>query len=284
VDEVKGVPTQTEIEAAAAQYQAHQAQLAAQHQQTEQPPEGIDPELFQALKNPKVQAALQQQLDGAEKARAQYAQAAWQSAQLAAASLVSGTPELAGIPFENYPTAIAMLERTAPMKAAEIKQHISRVQQLYEVAQGARADQARLEQQKQTAQLQSWRAQEAAKFDRWQSRPENAARAKAVGAQAAELFQSEYGVSRQELQALAQTQPLLHSEIGQRLIIDALSYRQALKTATQNPARSVPPVQRPGVAGTYRLSGDADAAAAEFNRNPNPRTAAKMLAAQRRAS
>jgi hypothetical protein len=284
IDEAHGRPTQTAQEEALAEWRAQQQQAQQQAEQPA-PPDGIDPALYEAMKHPEVQRAIQEKFDGAEKARQQYAQATFQSAQLAAASLIASVPELQGLDPSQYGTALEIVSRQNPQKGAEIRQHFSRIEQLFNIAQQAKAQEAQLEQQKAAATLQSWRAQEAAKFDRWQARPENAARAKAVGAQAAELFQSEYGVSRQQLQALAQSQPLLHSEIGQRLIIDALSYRQALRTATANPARApLPPVQKPGVSrGNYHDS-DVESARSEFLSNPNPRSAARMIAARRRAS
>ena len=87
VDSAKGVPTQAEQEEALLKW--HQEQLAAQQQQEahqSQRPQGMDEDLYKALSNPKVQQALQAEISQTEQARKAYAEGAFRSAQIAAAS------------------------------------------------------------------------------------------------------------------------------------------------------------------------------------------------------
>ena len=281
VDSAKGVATETEVADWVAQQQAQQLQQA----QAEPPPPGVDAELYALIRdNPKVSAALQAEVAQVTRAQQHFTQAASESTRLAFLSVVASVPELSGLHPSQYATALDIVSRQNPQRGLEIRQHLTGSVSFTKQHAGAR-QQSKIEQQKSAAQLQSCGHKSSVRSMAGCSRER--ARAKAVGTQVAELFQSEYGVSRAELTALAQSQPLLHSDVGQRLIIDALSYRQALKTATANPARApLPPVHRPGTApARYSGSdGDVEQLRAEFTRNANPRTAARWLAAQRRAS
>jgi hypothetical protein len=81
-----------------AQAQAQESQPEPQSAQTEQPQpvDGLDPDIAQALQNPKIRQALEAEVQAAEQARVQYANAARQAAQLAGASLLASFPRISG--------------------------------------------------------------------------------------------------------------------------------------------------------------------------------------------
>jgi hypothetical protein len=128
---------------AEAQQPQPEAQTAEQRQ--------VDP-LQQALSDPRIRAALEQEVAQVESARQQYATATWQAAQLAAGSLFASYPELMNFNSQQLPIALATIEKTDPVKAAKIQAHIGQVQQLYQASQAIQAQQ----QQQQAAQLAAW--------------------------------------------------------------------------------------------------------------------------------
>ena len=78
----------------------------------------------------------------------------------------------------------------------------------------------------------------------------------------------------------------MNSNLGMQILLDAISYRHAQRSAFRSAPKPVPAVQRPGHApARYSGSdGDVDAASHDFARNPTARNAARMVAARRRAS
>jgi hypothetical protein len=138
------------------------ADLAAEQQQSD-----IDPEIAQALSNPKIRAALEAEVNAAEQSRAQYAQATRQAAQLSAAALLSFAPELNGINAENIPGALALIAKTNPARAMEIEAQYARTKALLSASQQAERAQQQIQAQRaatQQQQLRAWVAAEEAKF------------------------------------------------------------------------------------------------------------------------
>jgi hypothetical protein len=132
-----------------------------QLQAAEQPalPDGVDPEIAQALQNPKIRSALEAEVQSAEAARVQYANATRTAAQLAGASLLASFPELANVPTNHLQTAISVIAASNPERAAQINAALERTQALYNAsvqAQNAQqqiaAQHAALEQQR----VQHW--------------------------------------------------------------------------------------------------------------------------------
>ena len=285
LDEVTGVATTAEVDAWIEQQKAAQQQTVTDNPPP--PPPGVNEELYTLLmKNPVAAKALEAEVAQVTKAQKQFADAAEQNARFLAASLVADIPELQNLDLSQYGLALDIVAKSNPQRAADLRARFSKIEQLYQVSQHARAQQTQAQAQSEQARLQSWRAQETGKFDRWvASNPQNAQRVKAVLPQAAELL-AEYGMSKADVEFL-RSQPLVQSDIGSRILLDAMTYRQALRTATSNRAAApVLPVQRPGTAPARYSAGDGDvdAASQEFRRNPTPRNAARMVAARRRAS
>jgi hypothetical protein len=164
---------------------------------------------------------------------------------------------------------------------------LERVGQLYNAS--AQAQQVQLQQQQQRAaaeqqQLKAWAAEQDAIFQREVAVKESPARMQEITQNVVELAQ-EYGVSKEELAHVWQTQPVLRSAAFQRMLVDAAKYRMAQKQIANKAAPPpVPPVQRPGVSAPR--SGDDGVAKAlkAFSNDPSPKAAANLLMAKRAAS
>jgi hypothetical protein len=249
------------------------AEQPAEQQQPQDPNEVIR----QALEHPAIRAAVEQEIAGAEQARATYAQAARQSAQMAAAALLSQHPELASLSAQELPHAINAIRSVNPQKATEIEAQLNRAKSLYDAS--VQAQQA--QQQIQAQRLQEWAAQQDAVFEREVASKETPERMQKITENVVELAQ-EYGVSREELFSAWQSQPILRSAAFQRMMVDAAKYRMAQKEVVNKIDRSAPPVQRPGVSQPRDPNGDAiQGALSKFRSDPSPQNAAKLLLARR---
>jgi hypothetical protein len=263
------------------QQQQQQAQAQAAEPQIEQPqpslPDGVDPEIAQALQNPKIRAALEAEVQAAEQARIQYAQGSRQAAQLAAAATLAQFPELANLSAAELPHAVNAIRQVNPAKATEIEAQLNRVKSLSEASQQAVAAQ----QQIQAQRLQEWVQAEDQKFSAATAH-ESPETMRKISEAAVDLAE-EYGVSRQELAALWQSQPLLRSSAFQRIMADAARYRMAQRTVAEKKYTALPPVQRPGTAPLRNSDGDVESAMKHFRSQPSVDNAVQLLVASRAA-
>jgi hypothetical protein len=246
--------------------------------QPQQPADGVDPEIAQALQNPKIRAALEAEVSAAEQARVAYQQGALNAARISAPSMLSQWPELAQLSAEQLPHALAAIKAVDPAKATAIETQFNRTSQLWQAARQAEAAQ----QQIQAQQVKAWAAEQDKIFEREVASKETPARMQEITNNVVELAQ-EYGVSKDELIAAWQSQPILKSAAFQRMMVDAAKYRMAQKAVPEKISRPVPPVQRPGTS-QPRDDGDVSGAMRAFNANPSPQSAAKLLMARRAAN
>jgi hypothetical protein len=254
---------------------------AAEAQQPEQPPPpGVDPEIAQALNNPKIRAALEAEVQSAEQARAAFAQGARQAAQVAAASVLANYPELANVPTAQLQTAIASIAQVNPQRAIEINAALGRTQALY--AASVQAEQA--QKQLHAQRIQEWTKAEEAKFEREVLSKESPATVEKLKQAMPQIIQEDYGISRDDLVHALQTNPALRSSAFQAVLLDALKFRTAQREVASKIARPVPPVQKPGVSQPRSNDGEVDAAIAKFRSDPNPKNAAALLIARRAAN
>jgi hypothetical protein len=249
-------------------------------QQTQQPVEAQQPdptaEIRQVLEqHPAVRQALESELQQTEATRAAYAQQARQAAQVAAAAVLSQWPSLANLSAQELPHAISAIAKTDPATAAQIQGQLNRVQSLYDASVQAQKAQEKI----QAQQFQSWVAEQDAAFDREVTSKETPETMRKIGENVIALAE-EYGVSKQELGALWQSQPLLRAAPFQRMMADAARYRMAQREAVNKIDRSVPPVQRPGTS-QPRGDGEVTAALNKFRSEPSVANAAKLLQARR---
>jgi hypothetical protein len=244
-----------------------------------QPVDGVDPEIAQALQNPKIRAALEAEVNAAENARQQFAQQARAAAQLSAASLFSFAPELASLTTEQFPHAMAAIAKVNPARAAEIQAQLQRTESLYKASQQAEAQRAATQQQ----QLKAWTDQQDAIFEREVASKETPARMQEITQNVLELAE-EYGVSREELISAWKSQPIMRSSAMQRVFVDAARYRMAQKNLATHRSNPVPPVQRPGVSQPRNSTDSIDSALKQFRSDASVDNAVKLLMARRAAN
>jgi hypothetical protein len=238
--EAKGQPEIPPVQPDAPQPQAEVA---------DQPVNGVDPDLAKLLETkPHVREQLEAPLRQAAQVQATYAAATREMAAMAGASILASFNELNGLTAEQLPVAMQVIEKQNPQRALEIKAHLAHANQIYAAAM--QASQAQQAQQAQIvdAQWKQFTQSEDAAFDAAMSKRGVAkSEIKAAGEEIINAA-AEHGISKEGLWQLYQTQPILRSAAFQELLLDAAKYRLAQRTARAEPARTLPPVQRPGVA------------------------------------
>jgi hypothetical protein len=242
----------------------------------EQPalPDGVDPDIANALSNPKIRAALEAEVQAAEQARIQFAQGARQAAQLAAAAVLSNYPELANLNAQELPHAVNAIRQVNPQKAMEIETQLNRAKSLYDASQQAENAQRQIQAQR----IQEWaKAQDHAYDAMVNDSPETKSK---LGAEAIAMLK-EYGATDDEIAAAWHSPSAFRSAVGQRVLRDAAAYRLAQREAANKVARPVPPVQRPGTAPLRNSDGDVDAAMKHFRSSPSVDSAVALLQARR---
>jgi hypothetical protein len=252
------------------------AHMAAEEPQPQQP--GIDPEIQQALANPKVRAALEAEVQAAESARQQFAQQARAAAQISAAAMFSQWPELASLTTEQLPHALAAIQKVDPSKATAIQAQLSRTQQLWQASRQAEAQRAATQQQ----QLDAWTKAEDAKFEKEVFAKETPETRQKLQAALPEIIEKDYGISRDDFAFAVKNTPVLRSVAFQKILLDASKYRLAQREVVNKIDRSTPPVQRPGVASPHRGNDSGvDAALRQFRSEASVDNAVKLLMARR---
>ena len=275
----------------AEQLAAAKAAAEASLQQYQDGVDRLDPEVQKLLQHPKLVAAVQQELAAAEQAKQQHIAQAEQArqayikqtldaAKIAAATTIASFGELQGLSGDQIPTAIAVIQKQNPERAQTIINHLQHVQQLYNVSETVRAQQAQFEQQ----QINNWIQNEDQKFSQWAAKPENAPRVQAVRSDGLSLLQSEYGLTKADIQAI-NSNPAFRSVAAMQILTDALAFRRAQKTAMQAPAsaRAIPPVQRPGTSSYRSSDSGVEAARQSFMKSPDVKNAVALLRARRSA-
>ena len=270
---------QLQVEQPQPQQPDPQAQQAAEWARAAEQ-QGIDPEIAQAIANPKIRAALEAEISQVETARGQYAQAALQAAQLAGAATFAAFPELANLSAGELPTAIRLIAARDPARAQAIEQHVQRTQALYQASQQAAAQQQQIAAQR----MASWAQNEDQRFEQSIAR-ENPETVRAVRENVVSVLETEYGIDKNELKQLWDSQPLLRTAAAQRLLFDVTRMKLAERDVANKRHNPIPQVQRPGTSQPKVSHSDGEIAAALklFNSDPNPKNAAALLVARRNA-
>jgi hypothetical protein len=253
--------------------------VEAQQPEQQQPEQidGVHPDVVAALQNEHVRNALSAEVQQAEQARQAYQQATLQAAQLSAASLFSFAPELANMSAQELPGALRLISQQSPERAAAINAHIQRTSNLYQASQQAAAQQ----QQLQNQQMERWAETQDQQFESTIAK-ENPETIRQVKNSVAEVLETEYGIDKDTLRQLYQTQPFLRQASTQRLLFDLTKAKLAERSIATKLDRSVPPVQHHGTSSGVRGGDDGVAAAlARFNANPTPQNGAALLGARR---
>jgi hypothetical protein len=231
---------------------AEQQRLAAEAQQkTPEPPtqDQAMADLQKIAENPVVRQYLEAQAAQTHQMQQQFVQATQQAANLTLQATLHEFPELQGISAAELPTAFKLMEAKDPERGKAARAAVTRTAMQLQHAQALQAEQARQYQQQSAAQWEQYRAQHDAEFMRHV--PEMADREKAPQLQRQALeYLEELGLKRDEIAHLYNNS-FMRDHRFQRALLDASKYRasqRAISDAARNSNKSVPPVQKPGVA------------------------------------
>jgi hypothetical protein len=242
-------------------------------------PDGLDPEVAKALEHPQVRQAIEEQIGEATKVREGYSQAINTADAMTRATFMSEIPELSGLEPAQFEQGLAMLQQVDPPRFQKAMNLLGRFHQIQTAQQQHHQYQAHVERQnferqaiKEDARLEAMIANE------------DPARVKAVKAEVPAYFTEVLGLDRNTLRNLYHN-PVFRSAEAQRMLFDAISYRVMMKGPKAVAARSLPTVQRPGVAQPRMAPGTADLqrASAAFDRDPSVKNAGRLMEARSRA-
>jgi hypothetical protein len=221
------------------QPQQQSAEQPVEAPQPEAPPEasapqGLDPDVQAALSNPKVRAAIEQPLLQAHQAQQAYTQGLTELAVHTTAYLAAEIPEFQGLNLQQIAASLDIMERQNPSRAAEIRQRFTAARSLAQEAQ--RVQQAAHVQQKQMEAAQ-WQNYVKANDDAFAKATANES-PETMRAAGEEVLRAcaEYGIDRNTVMALYQSDPVMRSAPFQKMMVDAAKFRMAQRTALANPA------------------------------------------------
>ncbi|ANW02250.1 hypothetical protein [Bradyrhizobium icense] len=204
-----------------------------------EPTSGLDPKLEEALKHPQVREAVEAELKTASQSREAYTAGLENARVYALASLGEVVPHLAGLPPLQFEQGLAVLSQIDPPAFQSAMNILGRVHAITQAQQ-------QHQQQRSYAEHQDLRTFKAA---------EDAKLAESLGAERGlvqqyqskvEPYLKSLGMRPDEMQALANDRTV-NSALGQRVLLDAMRYREIMNAPKSFPARDIPSVQRPGV-------------------------------------
>ncbi len=206
-------------------------------------PGELDAEIAKALKHPQVREAVEQELGKAAQAHQQYSSAVDVAQQFAVASFMEQFPELAQLSPEHLQQGLEALSQVNPERFDSAMRTLTRVSNLQQ-------EQMHIQQQQQQQRRQELSAYKDAEWAKFQEAVPNLP--KNFGDDL-RTYAAEIGVNNRDLQYLMETQPFVHSAPFQRMLHDAVMYRNIQKAKGEVLKKPVPTVLRPGVS---RSSGE----------------------------
>jgi len=210
----------------------------------EQASSQLDPDLEKLMQHPQVRLALEEKVGEVDRARQSYVEGLNVALQVAQTSFVSQFPELAGLPAAQLPTALAQMAQQDPAKFSRVQAIIEGSEQLL----ARRQQETRRQQEAGRHHFQAYARGE-------DSRLETMLKGEPVEvrqAVAQEITASAKagGIQPDELHRLFESEPLMRNATFQHMMYDAAKYRLMIKAKDAVAARPLPPVQRPGMAGS----------------------------------
>ena len=238
----------------------------------QQPIDGLDPKIAEAMAHPQVRQAIEQELGKAHAAQQAADEQRSQSYALNQAAITAVAPELAELAPHQLADGIATLAQVAPERAQAIinlvKSGAAIEMQMLQAAQQREAEGQR--------QFQAHKAYEDAKFN----------------ATVGKLSQSDYeavrsyatgvlGLTAEDAKAL-QNNPVAVDHRFQRALLDASRYHAMQSAPKSLPTRALPPVVRPGTSsGAPRDDTGAQIAALSRQLDAAPTEAAQLKIAEK---
>jgi hypothetical protein len=267
------------------QFQAEQVQPQPESIPYQQQPSGLDPEVAQALQNPKVRQALEAEVAQTITARQQYVEAIEQTKDVAAHAVLAHFPELAGLSGHDQALTLKLMATQNPPRFQQAIGELQQVQTLHNQTLQFRQQEAQRQAAEYKTNWSKYEKAEDAAFER--AAPEMADRetTRKNGDIAVATLRN-VGFSDQDLARAwnGEVSISMRDHRAQLLILKAAKYDEAQR-ATAHPVRNVPQVQRPGVA-TLRGERD-DVRLADLSnrleRTGSPKDAAALLIAKRAA-
>jgi hypothetical protein len=204
------------------------------------------------MSHPQVRLALEEKIGEVERARRSYADGLDAAMQIAQVSFVSQFPELAGLPPERLPEALAQIAQQDPAKLARIQAIVAGSEQL----RVRQSEEARRTAEASRRQFQNYAKAEDARLETLLKEETRDVR-QAVAHEIMSLAKAS-GIEPEELRRLFDSEPLMRNATFQRMMYDAGKYRLMMKARDAAVARSVPPVMRPGMAASRSESEQSD--------------------------
>jgi hypothetical protein len=201
-----------------------------------------DPDIDMLMQHPQVRLALEEKVGEVERARQGYVEGLDAAMQIAQASFVSQFPELAALPQEQIPEALAQMARQDPAKLSRIQAVVAASEQL----RARQGDEIRRTADASRRDFQNYARAEDARLEALLKGERTDVRQ----AVAQEIMASARasGIEPNELQRLFDSEPLMRNATFQRMMYDAAKYRLMMKAKDAATAKPIPPVQRPGMA------------------------------------
>lgn len=270
-----------------------QQQPQPEQPQPEAVPDGVDPDIAQALQNPKVRTLLEQTNSYVEQAKVGYQQATAELATQAQGIMTALFPELANLNGQQTEGALRFMAQSNPQQFEQWKQLAGRAQQLVGVYKQQVAEQQAQQQARAAHELEQFRVSEVRRFEAATANipPETLRNISDNVIPTVEKF---YGIKEANMRDLisgrqkVDSQAFMHSMPFQLMLLDAVRFRMSQESLSRAATRPVPQVQRPGTSEPSR-GDDHDVAAAWARLNANNqgrdaiRAAADVVTARRRA-
>jgi hypothetical protein len=200
-------------------------------------------DIEKVLANPKIRDAIAERVTAADTRAAQYESAVADAGKFAAASLFNDFPELSNLPLNQWVSAIQAMHQREPARA---QLAMSKLQALARVEQAVQQLKAQNTAREQT-EFKAYAAKENARFaDMTKNIP--AKEMAAIEAHVPKML-AEHGADVAQFLKAVSNQSTFPRATAEALLVKAARYDLAMKAAKPSPTRTVPNVQRPGIAG-----------------------------------
>lgn len=210
--------------------------------------DGLDPETKEALKKPQIRAALEEEFGKAQHVQQSFTQALSTVQSWAQASFLESFPELAGLPAEQLEQGLTALAQVDPPRFNAAMSLLNRVQAIQAAQHQQQQRQAEIARQN----FNVYAKEQDANFEAMVGKMTPAESAQFGGDLLS--YAGELGIDQGQLVHLLQNEPIMRHAAFQRMVHDAVKYRQVQKASKAVAHKALPPVMRPGTSNASRAS------------------------------
>lgn len=234
-------------------------------------------DIEKALANPKIRDAIAERVTAADTQRTRYETEVTYAGKFAVASLFGDFPELADLPAQNWVAAIQAMHQREPARA---QLAISKLQALARVEAAhnqIKADKAARDQ----TEFKAYAAKENQRFTQL-TRGIPAKEMAAIEAHVPKML-AESGANVKQFLDAVSNQTTFPRASAEALLVKAARYDLLMRAARPSATRTVPQVQRPGIAGPRVDRGSVGLAQlnAKLSKSGSIKDAAALLMARR---